>query len=53
MMKTISTGIIFLENDMKYFDIFQEAHTEVPGYSDPLEDNYQWDWETFLNMLGL
>lgn len=53
MMKTISTGIIFLENVMKYFDIFQEAHTEVPGYSDPLEDNYQWDWETFLNMLGL
>lgn len=53
MMKTISTGIIFLENVMKYFDIFQEAHTEVPGYSDRLEDNYQWDWETFLNMLGL
>ena len=43
----------FLENVMKYFDIFQEAHTEVPGYSDPLEDNYQWAWETFLNMLGL
>ena len=43
----------FLENVMKYFDIFQEAHTEVPGYSDPLEDNYQWDWVTFLNMLGL
>ena len=43
----------FLENVMKYFDIFQEAHTEVLGYSDPLEDNYQWDWETFLNMLGL
>lgn len=43
----------FLEHIMEYFDIFQEAHPGVPGYSDPLEDNYQWDWETFLNMLGL
>ena len=43
----------FLEHVMEYFDIFQEAHPGVPGYSDPLEDNYQWDWETFLNMLGL
>lgn len=43
----------FLEHVMEYFDIFQEAHPGVDGYNDPLEDNYQWDWETFLNMLGL
>lgn len=43
----------FLEHVMEYFEIFQEAHPGVDGYSDPLEDNYPWDWETFLNMLGL
>ncbi len=43
----------FLNHVKEYFNIFQEAHPGEESYNDPLENNYQWDWETFFKMLGL
>lgn len=44
---------MFKEGIMDYFDIFQESHSNIPGYNDPLEDDYNWNWDKFFDMLGL
>lgn len=43
----------FKEGIMDYFDIFHDAHSNTPGYNDPLEDDYKWNWDEFFDMLGL
>lgn len=43
----------FKEGIMDFFEIFQDAHSNVPGYNDPLEDDYQWNWDEFFDLLGL
>ena len=43
----------FIDNIMNYFDPFQDAHKDVPGYNDELEDGYQWHWNDFFDMFGL
>lgn len=42
----------FIENIMSFFDIFQESYKNTPGYNDPLEDDYKWNWNFFFNLLG-
>lgn len=42
----------FIENIMSFFDIFQECYKNTPGYNDPLEDDYKWNWNFFFNLLG-
>ena len=42
----------FKENIMEFFEIFQICHTNNPGYSEPLEENFKWNWDYFLNLLG-
>ena len=42
----------FKENIMDFFDIFQISHINNPGYSEPLEENFKWNWDYFLNLLG-
>jgi hypothetical protein len=37
---------------MSFFDIFQECYKNTPGYNDPLEDDYKWNWNFFFNLLG-
>lgn len=44
---------MFKEGIMDYFGIFQESHSNIPGYNDPLEDDYNWNWDKFFDMLGL
>ena len=44
----------FINHVMDYFDLFQQSHQNSGhGYTDPLENNYNWSWEKFLDMLGL
>ena len=43
----------FKEGIMDFFEKFQEAHSNIPGYNDPLEDDYQWNWDEFFDLLGL
>ena len=44
----------FINHVMDYFDLFQQSHQNSGhGYTDPLENNYNWSWEEFLDMLGL
>ena len=43
----------FKEGIMDFFDIFQDAHSNVSGYNDSLEDNYNWHWDEFFDLLGL
>lgn len=43
----------FKEGIMDFFEIFQEAHSNIPGYNDPLEDGYKWNWNEFFDLLGL
>ena len=43
----------FKEGIMDFFDIFQDAHSNVSGYNDPLEHDYNWHWDEFFDLLGL
>ena len=43
----------FKEGIMDFFDIFQDTHSNVSGYNDSLEDNYNWHWDEFFDLLGL
>jgi len=43
----------FKDGIMDFFDIFQDAHSDIPGYNDPLEDDYNWYWDEFFDLLGL
>ena len=43
----------FINGIMDFFDIFQEAHKNISGYNDPLEDDYNWNWNYFFDLLGL
>lgn len=43
----------FKEHIMEYFDLFQESYKNVSGYNDPLEDDYNWSWDYFFEILGL
>lgn len=43
----------FKEGIMDFFDIFQDAHSNVSGYNDSLEDNYNWHWDEFFDLPGL
>jgi len=43
----------FKNGIMDYFDEFQEGHKDIPGYNDPLEDDYNWSWDYFFGLLGL
>ena len=44
----------FKAHVMDFFDDFQATHSDSKnGYTDPLEDGYEWDWDLFFEMLGL
>lgn len=44
----------FKAHVMEFFDDFQATHHDSKhGYTDPLEDGYEWDWDSFFEMFGL
>lgn len=46
-------GDYFIENIDQWFDVFQDAHRDVSGYNDEPDPNYDWNWEEFIDLLGL
>ena len=44
----------FVNGVMDFFEDFQEGHKgNSSGYDNPLEDNYNWNWNQFFDLLGL
>lgn len=43
----------FKEEIMDFFGDFQELYKNNKGYNDPLENDYDWKWDDFFDLLGL
>lgn len=43
----------FTNKIMEYFDAFQAGHENNPNYSNLLENNYNWNWDYFFDILDI